>query len=73
LLEACGVEVAVLEGVLVALNGALGSGDLLGERGTLFGECRAVCVVARCGFLDRVADEASVSVEPGELVEDRGL
>ena len=25
------------------------------------------------GLLDRVADEASVPVEPGELVEDRGL
>jgi hypothetical protein len=42
LLKACGVEVAVLEGILVALDRALGTGDLLGERGTLFGECDTV-------------------------------
>lgn len=50
LLEAGGVEVAVLEGVLVALDRVLGSGDLLGERSALFRECGPVGLVALGGL-----------------------
>ncbi len=67
------VEAAVLEGVLVALDRVLAPGDLLGKRCAPFAELRAVGFVADGGLRDCVADESSVSVEPGELVEDRGL
>ncbi|HTC60045.1 MAG TPA: hypothetical protein VK691_08000 [Solirubrobacteraceae bacterium] len=73
MLEACGVEVAVLECVVVALDRALGAGDLLGERGALFCERRPVGFIAGGGLLDCVADYAAVAVEAGELVEDCGL
>jgi hypothetical protein len=49
--------------VLVALDRALGTGDLLDERRALFGKLRAVGFAAGGGLRDRVADEASVPVE----------
>jgi hypothetical protein len=73
LVEVCGVEVAGLEGVLIAVDRAFGAGDLLGERGALFGERGAVGVIARGRLLDGVTDEPAVSVDAGELREDRGL
>lgn len=63
LLESCGVEVSFLEGFLVAVDGALGPRDLLGERGSLFGERCEVRLAACSGLLDRFPDQASVSVE----------
>jgi hypothetical protein len=71
--ESCGVEIAVLEGVLVAIDRAFRASYLLGKRCALFGERLAVGLIARGGLRDGVADEAAVSVEAGELVEDRGL
>jgi hypothetical protein len=70
LLEACRVEVAVLEGVVVALDCALDAGDLLGKRGALFGERRAVAFFLGGRVLDCLADEVPVAVEVGELGED---
>ncbi|HWY19513.1 MAG TPA: hypothetical protein VNY27_12495 [Solirubrobacteraceae bacterium] len=58
---------------MVALDRALCAGDLLGERGALFGERRPVSFAAGGGLLDRIADHAAVAVEAGELVQDRGL
>ncbi|HEX3520395.1 MAG TPA: hypothetical protein VHT29_15300 [Solirubrobacteraceae bacterium] len=73
LLEACGVEVAVLEGVLVALDRAFGAADLLGKRAALFTDSGAVCVAAGGGLLDSVSDEPAVAVDRRELRKDRGL
>jgi hypothetical protein len=58
---------------LVALDRVFGAGDLFGERRALFGERVAISLIARGCLLDGVANEAAVSVEPCELVEDRGL
>jgi hypothetical protein len=58
---------------LVTLDRAFGAADLLGERRALFSERVAISLIARGGLCDGVSDEASVSVEAGELIEYRGL
>jgi hypothetical protein len=72
LIEVRGVEVAGLESVLVAVDRAFRSGDLLGEQ-SAFGGGGAVGVIARGGLLDGVTDEPAAAVDAGELCEDRVL
>jgi hypothetical protein len=51
-----GVEVAVLEGVLVAPDRVLGAGDLFGKRHALFRECCPVgsSLAAACSIALRM-------------------
>jgi hypothetical protein len=67
--EARRVEVARLEGLLVALDRSLGAADLLGERSTPFFKGAVVAVPTGGGLFDGLAYEAAVAVDLGELRE----
>lgn len=69
-LEALGVEVAVLERVEVAVDRALGALDLGGDGRAAIFECRPLALLALGRLLDRLADEVTVSVDAGELLDD---
>ncbi|HET7572667.1 MAG TPA: hypothetical protein VFJ77_08360 [Gaiellaceae bacterium] len=69
-LESAGFEVAVLEGLVVAVEGALAAADLLGDGPLLFLDRGPVCGLLAVGPLEGLRDEVAVAVEAGELVED---
>ena len=72
-LEALGVEVAVLEGVEVAVDRALRALDLGGDGSAAVFECRPLVILSSRRLLDRGADEVAVAVDVGELSDDRVL
>lgn len=68
-LEATAVEIAILECLVVPVEGALGAADLLGERVSAFFQGGSRGLLTGGSLVDRSADERSVAVERGELLE----
>src|SRR5579883_3171395 len=66
-LELAGFEVAVLERLVVAVEGALGAADLLGDRALLRLDRGPIRRLLTVGPLERVGDQVAVAVEAGEL------
>src|SRR5260370_28597645 len=66
-LESLCVEVAGFEGGVVAVEGAFGPPDLLGECAALFFERRAVRLPLLGRGVDRVSDHVSVPIQRREV------